>query len=139
MVCNADFDSPGNVVESHCKADIGAIPKWGQKGTFVVVADGMRVLVEFGSQGTAQFSFHAVDLDAWFISETGYRSHFDGLRFGLTVEDTAKAILADYLKDKRHEIRAGDRDRLARSPSPSILAFLEPPARRSPVVMGTPW
>ncbi|ENO5565712.1 hypothetical protein ACBS74_003840 [Escherichia coli] len=107
--CNADSDSPSNVVESHCQADSGAVPKWGQTGAFVVVVDGMRVLVEFGSlgsQGTAHFSFHAVDLDAWFISGTGYRSHFDGVRFGLTVEEAAKAILADYLKDKRHEIKA---------------------------------
>lgn len=139
--CNADSDSPGNVVESHCQADSGAVPKWGQTGEFVVVVDGMRVLVEFGSlgsQGTAHFSFHAVDLDAWFISGTGYRSHFDGLRFGLTVEEAAKAILADYLKDKRHEIKANDRDRLARSPLPPVLASIEPPARRSPSTLDIP-
>ncbi|NBK29603.1 klcB [Nitrincola iocasae] len=139
--CNADSDSPGNVVERHCQADTGAVPKWGQKGAFVSVVDGMRVLVEFGSlgsQGTAHFSFHAVDLDAWFISETGYRSHFDGLRFGSTVEEAAKAILVDYLKDKRPEIGTEDRDRLARSPLPAVLASLEPPARRSPATLDVP-
>lgn len=139
--CSADSDSPGNVVESHCQADTGAIPKWGQKGAFVVVVDGMRVLVEFGSlssQGTALFSFHAVDLDAWFISETGYRSHFDGLRFGSTVEEAAKDILADYLKDKRPEIETSYRDRLARSPLPAAMASLEPPARRSPATLDIP-
>jgi hypothetical protein len=139
--CNADYDSPGNVVERHCQADTGAVPKWGQKGAFVAVVDGMRVLVEFGSlgsQGTAHFSFHAVDLDAWFISETGYRSHFDSLRFGSTVEDAAKDILADYLKDKRPEIGTKDRDRLARSPLPAVLASLEPPARRSPATLDVP-
>ncbi len=72
-----------------CQAGTGKVPKWGQKGAFVVVVDGMHVLVEFGSlgsHGTIQFSFHAVDSDAWFISETGYRSHSDDLRFSLTVE-----------------------------------------------------
>jgi len=139
--CNADSDSPGNVIENYCQADTGTVPKWGQKGAFVVVVDGMRVLVEFGSlgsQGTAHFSFYAVDLDASFISETGYRSHFDGLRFGSTVEEAAKDILTDYLKDKRPEIRTNDRDRLARSPLPAVLASLEPPARRSPATLDIP-
>lgn len=139
--CNADSDSPGKVVERYCQADPGTVPKWGQKGAFVVVVDGMRVLVEFGffgSQGGANFSFHAVDLDALFISETGYRSHFDGLRFGSTVEDAAKGILADYIKDKRHNIKDSDRDRLASSPLPAALASLRPPARRSKATIDIP-
>lgn len=139
--CAAGKDSPVKVLKTFCQAIPGQIPKWGQPGAFIVILDGMRVLVEFGGidgLGPPWFVFKAVDLDTWFISYSGFRSRFEGLRYGLTVEQTAKEILAEYLKNNRHEIRDRDRDRLAQTPLPSFLDKLEPPARRSPATLDVP-
>ena len=58
-----------------------ATPLWGQRGQFLVADGDMRALVEYeagyGGPLGAHFQFHVIDLDRPFISETGYRSHFD--------------------------------------------------------------
>lgn len=134
-------NSPANIVDNFCSAKSGDIPKWGQSGKFVVVVDAIRVLVEFsslGSWGNTHFEFRPVDLDSWFISATGYRSHIGELCYGLTVDEAAKAILSDYLKDKRHDIKPEYRDVLAKASFPSFVDTLTPPPRRSPANVNVP-
>ena len=133
--CVADEDAPGNLVENHCRAAPGTVPKWGQSGTFLVTVDGIRALVEFGDGMGAlrtHFAFHVVDLDKPFISETGYRSHFDEMHAGQTVDEVAGAILTAYLKEKQHQVEPSYRDRLAREPLPAWLARVTPPPCRLP-------
>lgn len=132
--CAAGENSPGSMVDNYCRAVPGDVPKWGQKGEFVVVVDGMRILVEFEGFGVIQsikFVFHAVDLDKWFISSTGYKCHYASLEYGLTVDQMATDILNCYLQDKRHDISDRERDWLANSELPAALRSLEPPANRS--------
>lgn len=143
--CLADEDSAGRVVERHCRAAPGAVPLWGQSGAFVVTVNGMRAIVEvsdrIGSRiGTnhVSFEFHAVDLDRPFISETGYRSHYNSLRAGFTVDQVAAAILAELQKGKPKLIEADYRDRLAADPVPAWVAELVPPPRREPCIPVVP-
>ena len=78
----ADETSPGNVLAHETAAAPDAVPLWGQKGSFIVAAAGIRVRIEmdgvFGICATSSFwpgfAAHAVDFDRPFISETGYRS-----------------------------------------------------------------
>ena len=85
----ADHDAPGQVIERHCAAVPGDVPLWGQRGQFLVADGDMRALVEYeagyGWPLGAHFQFHVIDLDRPFISETGYRSHFDTARGCMTV------------------------------------------------------
>ena len=109
---------------------------WGQRGEFMVVAGGVRALVEYepghGGPLTAHFQFHAIDLDRPFVSATGYRSHFDTAHGGLPVDAVARGILAAMLAEEKRPvmIEAGYRDLLAEDSLPAWLAGLEPPARR---------
>ncbi|HDZ5419520.1 TPA: klcB [Vibrio harveyi] len=139
--CANGDDSPAAIVEDFCCAKSGDVPKWGQSGKFVVIVDAIRVLVEFGSLGSwgnTHFEFKPVDLDSWFISPTGYRSHIGELSLGLTVDEAAKAILSDYLKDKRHDIKPEYRDILAKEMVPNFLDALTPSPRRSPANVDVP-
>ncbi|MFJ0380798.1 klcB, partial [Bordetella bronchiseptica] len=115
--CQADQDAAGCVIDRHCSAAPGDVPCWGQAGQFLVEVEGLRALVDFGGGIGAMgchFAFNVVDLDKPFISETGYRSHFDRLRGGMTVDAVAAAIFAAILKDKRpRRIEPDSRDRLA--------------------------
>jgi hypothetical protein len=101
--CKAHEDAPAYVVERHCAAVPGAVPKWGQRGEFVIEVSGMRALVEVGD-GLAwrmhHLAFHAVDLHTPFISETGYRSHFAEPVGGVTVDQAVRGILAAMLKSQ---------------------------------------
>lgn len=75
-------DAPGCALARQTAAEDGAVPLWGQCGNFVIETCGMRVRIEIdGVFGICAshvywpgFSAHAVDLDAPFLSETGYRS-----------------------------------------------------------------
>lgn len=139
--CANGDNSPASVVDDFCSAKSGNVPKWGQSGKFVVIVDAIRVLVKFGSLGgwgNTHFEFYAVDLDSWFISATGYRSHIGELHYGMTVDEAAKAILSDYLKDKRHDINSEYRDILAKETLPAFLDALTPPPRRTPAHVEVP-
>ena len=78
----ADEASPGCILARETAATAGCMPAWGQKGSFVIAVDGIRVRIDmdglFGLFATTSFwpafSAHAVDADRPFISETGYRS-----------------------------------------------------------------
>jgi hypothetical protein len=143
--CMADEGSAGRVVERHCRAAPGTVPLWGQSGAFVVAVNGMRAIVEvsdrIGSRiGTnhVSFEFHAVDLDRPFISETGYRSHYDSLRAGRSVDQVAAAILAEFQKGKPKMIEPDYRDRRVAEPVPAWVSELVPPPRREPTIPVVP-
>ena len=78
----ANETSPGCVLARETSAAPGAVPAWGQKGSFIVTVAGMRVRIEiegvFGLFAAwsfwPSFSAHAIDPGRPFISETGYRS-----------------------------------------------------------------
>jgi len=105
----AHDDAPGYVLARETAAPEGSVPLWGQDGTFFVDVDGMRVSIEmdgmFGIGSTAMFwpgfAAHAVDLDAPFLSETGYRS-FLGLAAapvsGMTPDSFAREAIAAHVR-----------------------------------------
>ena len=140
----ADHDAPGQVIERHCAAVPGDVPLWGQRGQFLVADGDMRALVEYeagyGGPLGAHFQFHVIDLDRPFISETGYRSHFDTAQGCMTVDEVARGILAAQRAEKKRPVmvEASYRDRLADAPLPAWLAGLEPPARRAPATVLVP-
>ncbi len=139
--CLAGEDAPGHRVERHCRALPGMVPKWGQSGEFLIVVEGIRALVEFGDGMGAMHSgyvFRAVDLNRPFISETGYRSHYAGVQMGCYVDEVASSIFADYLKERKHLIEGGYRDRLSRELLPAWMVRLEPPACRTPATLSVP-
>lgn len=105
----ADDDSPGNVLDRETRASEGAVPLWGQSGTFEITHGTMRVRIDMeGMFGISAcyvpwlgFSAHAVNLDQPFLSETGFRS-FVGLRgelqAGLTPDAFVTEIIATHVK-----------------------------------------
>ena len=105
--CNAGEHEAAHVISEYCRADDGSIPMWGQHGDFIIESfSGMRarVKVEAGCMmGYLSTSFHAVDLNAPFVSETGYRSHFvqfSDVKPGETVDAHVSRVfpLPDWLK-----------------------------------------
>lgn len=131
-----DQEAAGCLIDRYCSAEPGDVPGWGQLGQFLIEAKGLRALVDFGGgiglMG-CHFVFNAVDLDKPFVSETGYRSHFDRLRGGITVDAAASAIFSDLIKTKRLEqIEQASRDRLARCALPEWLVNLVPAPCRVP-------
>ncbi len=140
--CQADQDAAGCVIDRLCSAAPGDVPCWGQAGQFLIEVEGLRALVDFGGgigvMG-CHFAFNAVDLDSPFISETGYRSNFDRLRGGMTVDDVAATIFAAILKEKQPKmIEPESRDRLASYVLPDWTAGLVPPPRREPATVDVP-
>lgn len=121
----AHDDAPGYVLERLTAAPEGTVPRWGQKGDFVLVIDETKVRVEldgaFGigfGHGLPGFKAHVVDRDKPFpISETGYRSFIGHTgvtpRAGLTPEQYAREAIQHHLatrpmprKSKRKSSRA---------------------------------
>ncbi len=100
----ADEDSPGNVLDRETRAPEGAVPLWGQSGTFEITHGTMRVRIEMdGMFGISAchvpwlgFAAHAIELDQRFLSETGYRS-FVGLRGELEAGFTPDAFVAEVI------------------------------------------
>lgn len=115
----ADDDAPGYVLDRLTRAPKGAVPSWGQSGTFMLDCAGLRVRIDmdglFGITWHSSwlgFAAHAVDWDAPFLSETGYRSFLGAggpLKPGYTPETFATAIIAAHvrteLKGKLRKIR----------------------------------
>jgi hypothetical protein len=131
--CRADEKAAGNVIDRYCEAIPGEVPFWGQKGQFLIEVNGIRTWVDFGGGygvGRTHYGFNVVDLDQFFISETGYRSHFAELAWGQTVDEAAAAIFAAYLNKCRYKIDKENLDRLASKPLPTWCSRLMPPARR---------
>ncbi len=120
----ADDDSPGCVLDRLTQAPEGAFPLWGQAGSFVIECASMRVHIEMdGFFGIASrysswmgFAAHAVDRNAPFLSETGYRSFLGcggALVPGHTPDSFATGIIAAHLrtelKGKLRLIKKNDR------------------------------
>lgn len=105
----ADDDAPGYALDRATRAPDGAVPLWGQSGSFEIISDGMRVRIEMeGMFGTGAsfmawmgFAAHAVDCNKPFLSHTGYRSFLgiDGdLEPGFTPDGFALAIIAAHVR-----------------------------------------
>lgn len=105
----ADEDSPGRVLDRLTRAPKGAVPLWGQSGSFEINLDGMRVLIAMdGIFGLASnvyhwlgFAAHAIDYDRPFLSETGYRSFIaigGELEPGFTPDRFAREAIAAQIR-----------------------------------------
>lgn len=77
----ANDDAPGCTLARETRSKNGAVPDWGQEGSFVIDHEGMLVEIEmqglFGIGSLCHwlgFAARAVDSNKLFISETGYRS-----------------------------------------------------------------
>lgn len=104
----ADETAAGCVLVARTAAASDAVPFWGQRGTFIIDASGMRVRIEMdGLFGIGcSFSFwpgfaaHAVHEDRPFLSETGYRS-FLGIHAepvaGLTPDQFAARVIEAFV------------------------------------------
>lgn len=135
--CAGD-DSAGMIVKRYCAAVPGVVPLWGQQGEFLINVKDIRCWVKYGgglgSVLNSHFEFNAVDLDAPFISETGYRSHFCGVVRGQAVDAAAALIFADFLGKHRRYLEAEYQDRRAEDQLPDWILALVSPARRQPAI-----
>lgn len=135
--CAGD-DSAGTIVKRYCAAVPGVVPLWGQQGEFLINVKDIRCWVKYGgglgSVPNSHFEFNAVDLDAPFISETGYRSHFCGVVRGQAVDAAAALIFADFLGKHRRYLEAEYQDRRAEVQLPDWILALISPARRRPAI-----
>lgn len=105
----AGADAPGCMLEREIAALAGAVPLWGQAGTFEINAAGTTGLMEisgmFGIGATAMpyagFSAHAVDKAAPFISDTGYRSFLGASvapEQGMTPEGFVRRVIEAHVE-----------------------------------------
>lgn len=139
--CNAGEHEAAHVISEYCRADGGSVPMWGQHGDFIIESfSGMRarVKVEAGCMmGYLSTSFHAVDLGAPFVSETGYRSHFvqlSDVRPGETVDAHVSRVFQSLIDARKKPlfIASDSRDRLAAEYLPDWMKSLTPPPDRTP-------
>lgn len=97
-------EAGGILADEHNRAAPGTVPMWNQCGEFLITVNGIRAVVVVGDgfgRLRVSMSFHVVDRDKPFISETGYRSHFDTARGGMTVDEVATAVFTALLAEKR--------------------------------------
>lgn len=101
----ADDNAPGCILQRRTAAREGAVPLWGQVGSFVVETCGMRARIEtrglYGVCGFGSFNAHAVDFDRPFLSDTGFRSFLGygpGGTPGLTVDAYARRVIEGFVK-----------------------------------------
>lgn len=104
----ADDEAPGCVLDRLTRAPDGTVPLWGQSGSFIIDRAGTRVRIEMdGLFGIAWHSswlgvaVHALDVDALFLNETGYRSFLGtggALASGHTPETFAGAIITAHVR-----------------------------------------
>ncbi|NDW06492.1 hypothetical protein GTK09_18895 [Jiella sp. 40Bstr34] len=102
-------EAPGCRLERLTTAETGAVPLWGQTGSFVIETNGIRARIEMhglfgigaGFSTWLGFAAQAVDWDKPFISQTGYRS-FMGFQAepapGLTPETFAAKVVAAHVE-----------------------------------------
>lgn len=98
-------DAPGCVLARVTAAENGAIPLWGQVGSFILDIDGMAARIRIdGMFGLGarycpwmNFAAEAVDRAKPFISETGYRS-FMGLQAALLPGVTPDAFAREAIR-----------------------------------------
>lgn len=142
--CANGDQAPASVVAARNRAAPGEVPGWGQPGGFIIEVNDTRVWVEFsglwGGSGSMpiHFEFRAVDLNGWFISETGYRSYFSDIHYGLTVAETAHRAVAGLYQSKRFRISERRCDELMEQPLPAWIEALEPPPCRRHITKAVP-
>ena len=98
-------DAPACVLERETAAPPGAVPLWGQEGTFTIDFRTIPVRIEqdgmFGigasSGNFLGFGAHAVDYNRPFISETGYRS-FMGIHGDVPAGMTPDMVAGEAIK-----------------------------------------
>jgi hypothetical protein len=106
----ADDDAPGCRLDALTRAADGAVPLWGQGGSFIITCcGGMRVrigmdgIIGIGGHYIAWLGFdaHAVEWNKPFLSETGYRSFVaprGELLPGMTPDRFAAEVIAAHVK-----------------------------------------
>lgn len=112
----ADEDAPGYVLARATAAVDAMPPLWGQTGSFTITVASMAVQIDMqGMFGIGRgwgfwpgFAAHAIDPEAPFLSETGYRSflgvHADPVP-GLTPETFVAQMINAYVqKDLRGKL-----------------------------------
>ncbi|MFP3637583.1 hypothetical protein [Paraburkholderia sp. SIMBA_054] len=120
--CNdpSNPEAGGTLAENHCRAAPGLVPKWGQRGEFLITVSGIPAVVEVDDgfrRFYACFRFHVVNPHGPFISETGFRSHFEGFEKGKTVEQVAITVFSALLAEEGHRMLTPEyRDRRANEP-----------------------
>jgi hypothetical protein len=97
-------EAPGTVLEQKSAAEDGAVPLWGQSGSFIITVHDTPVRIRMdGLFGIGarympwmNFAAHAVDWHRPFISETGFRSFmglYAALVPGMTPDTFAKQVI----------------------------------------------
>jgi hypothetical protein len=133
---SANPEAGGNVAERFCAAATGEFPMWEQKGKFLISEGGLRARVaikEGFGRGGIILHFHVVDLYAPFISETGYRSHFDHIRLGVSPKEAAVEIFRDMLRKHRCYLKMDSMKWLSQNPSPDWVGDLREPEGNAPM------
>jgi len=106
-------DAPGCALERLAAAPKGTVPLWGQRGSFVLDINGMRVRIAMdGVYGICTnhsiwpgFGAHIVERDKPFLSGTGYRSFLGlcaELPSGQTPDSFARIVIESHV---RHELK----------------------------------
>ena len=106
----ADDTSPGCVLRRETESSPGAVPLWGQKGSFILEFEAFRVRIEtpgiFGGLHFDRFwlgfDAHAVDRDRPFLSESGFRSFLSvGAEVwpNITVDLFCRGIIDAHVRD----------------------------------------
>jgi hypothetical protein len=120
--CNqpSNPDAGGTLAENHCRAAPGGVPKWGQRGEFLIEVAGIPAVVEVHDglrRFYASLRFHVVNPAGPFISETGYRSHFEAFKHGQTVEQVAISAFSTLLVEQGRKMLLPEyREREANDP-----------------------
>lgn len=127
----------GTAIMDALQAAPGSVPHWGQDGLFVTDTPLGRFMVEFRSfLGFGPgFSFHAVDLGAPFVSNTGFRSfHTDHLAPLPVCRAAAAAYCVLVERHGLNEIDIYRRNTLA-SDIPAFARFTDPAFNGSPTTV----
>lgn len=136
----AEHTSPASIaaaelVERHCQAEPGTVPRWGEKGEFLIEVDGIRCLVRCRSGRRPllewYFEFRAVDVDSQFISGTGYRLETVSAEAGMPVDRVASSTFSKLLDSGRMYLYREHRGLVASERLPAWALALRPAPRRA--------
>lgn len=93
------------------RAELGAVPIWGQRGRFLLQIDGMLAAVQIKDNfGWGSMDFYAAERDQPFFSSTGYRSDFfrtgtlkthDGADVATQVARRMRLLIAEYMQPRK--------------------------------------
>lgn len=106
----ADDTSPGCVLRRETESEVGAVPLWGQKGSFTLEFEAFRVRIEtagifgglFRERFWLGFDAYAIDRDRPFLSESGFRSFLNaGAKTwpNITVDLFCRGIIDAHVRD----------------------------------------